>query len=114
VADGDEVAPGIHAVAAFGHSAGHMAYHLESEGQRLLLWADTTGHYAVSLQRPEWHVGVDDDKEAAVATRKRILDMAATERLWVIGHHMPFPAVGSVERTADGYRWLPASYQLNL
>jgi glyoxylase-like metal-dependent hydrolase (beta-lactamase superfamily II) len=114
VADGDEVVPGIHAVAAFGHSAGHMAYHLESEGQRLLVWGDTTNHYVVSLQRPEWHVQVDDDKEAAVATRKRILDMAATERLWVIGHHMPFPAVGTVERTSDGYRWLPVSYQLTL
>jgi len=113
-ADGQEVAPGIHAVAAFGHSPGHMAYHLESEGQRLLLWGDTANHYAVSLQRPEWHVGVDDDKEAAVATRKRILDMVATERLWVIGHHMPFPAVGSVEQSHDGYRWLPVTYQLNL
>ena len=114
VADGDEVAPGIHAIEAFGHSAGHMAYHLESEGQRLLLWGDTANHYAVSLQRPEWHAQADDDKEAAVATRKRILDMVATERLWVIGHHMPFPAVGTVEQSHDGYRWLPVSYQLNL
>jgi glyoxylase-like metal-dependent hydrolase (beta-lactamase superfamily II) len=111
---GQAVAPGIDAIEAFGHSAGHMAYHLESEGQRLLLWGDTANHYTVSLQRPEWHVQVDDDKEAAVAARKRILDMVATERLWVIGHHMPFPAVGSVERTQDGYRWLPVSYQLNL
>jgi len=28
---------------------------------------------------------------------------------------MPFPAVGAVEKTADGgYRWLPMSYQLFL
>jgi hypothetical protein len=32
----------------------------------------------------------------------------------VIGFHMPFPAVGAVEKTHDGYRWHPASYQLNL
>jgi glyoxylase-like metal-dependent hydrolase (beta-lactamase superfamily II) len=109
-----EVVPGIHSVEAFGHSAGHMAYHVESEGHRLLLWADVTNHYVASLQRPHWHVRVDDDKEKAIATRRRILEMVATERLWAIGYHMPFPAIGSVERTEDGYRWLPVSYQLTL
>jgi hypothetical protein len=39
--------------------------------------------------------------------------MVATERLFAIGYHMPFPAVGWVERTPDGYRWVPVSYQLN-
>jgi hypothetical protein len=67
-----------------------------------------------SLQRPDWQVRVDDDKATAIATRRRILDMVASERLWTIGFHMPFPAVGSVERTEDGYRWLPLAYQLNL
>jgi glyoxylase-like metal-dependent hydrolase (beta-lactamase superfamily II) len=108
-----EVVPGIRSVEAFGHSAGQMAYLLESGGERLLLWADVTNHYVLSLQRPEWHVGVDDDKARAVATRRRILDMVATERLFAIGYHMPFPAVGWVERTSDGYRWVPLSYQLN-
>jgi glyoxylase-like metal-dependent hydrolase (beta-lactamase superfamily II) len=114
VAPDQEVVPGIHSVEAFGHSPGHMAYHVESEGQRLLLWADATSHYAVSLQRPEWRVQVDDDKEMAAATRRRILDMVATDRLWAIGYHMPFPAVGAVEKTPDGYRWVPLSYQLTL
>jgi glyoxylase-like metal-dependent hydrolase (beta-lactamase superfamily II) len=111
---GDEVAPGIRAVEAFGHSPGLMAYTIESEGKCLLLMSDVSNHYVVSLQRPEWHVFHDDDKGMAVATRKRILDMAATDGLWVHGHHMPFPSVGLVETTKDGYRWVPASYQLNL
>jgi glyoxylase-like metal-dependent hydrolase (beta-lactamase superfamily II) len=114
IAPDQEVVPGIRSVEAFGHSAGHMAYHLESDGQRLLLWADVTSHYVMSLQRPEWHVGVDDDRHGAIATRRRILDLVASERLWAIGYHMPFPAVGAVEKTHDGYRWHPLSYQLNL
>ena len=111
---GDEVAPGIRAVEAYGHSPGLLAYTIESEGKSLLLWSDVTNHYVVSLQRPQWHVLHDDDKELAVATRKRILDMAATDGLWVHGHHMPFPSLGLVEKLRDGYRWVPASYQLNL
>jgi hypothetical protein len=59
-----------------------MSYHVESEGQRLLLWADATSHFAVSLQRPEWRVQVDDDKEIAVDTLRLILDMVASDRLW--------------------------------
>jgi glyoxylase-like metal-dependent hydrolase (beta-lactamase superfamily II) len=115
IGDDAEVVPGITSVAAFGHTPGHMAFHLESEGQRLLLWADTSNHFAMSVQRPDWHVRFDMDKEAAIATRKRLIDMAHAERLPVAGYHMPFPALGFVDRTNDGaYRWIRASYQLNL
>jgi glyoxylase-like metal-dependent hydrolase (beta-lactamase superfamily II) len=111
---GDEVVPGIRSVDAAGHSIGMLAYHIESEGRRLLVWADTCLHYVMAIQRPEWQIDVDDDKEKAVATRKRILDMVATDRLFVAGFHMPFPGVGHVEKSAGGYRWVPVSYQLNL
>ena len=68
----------------------------------------------ISVQRPDWHVRFDMDKEAAAATRKRLFDMAAADRLAVTGYHMPFPAVGFIEKSGDAYRWVPASYQLNL
>lgn len=111
---GGEVVAGIRAIEAAGHSPGLLAYHLESEGQRLLIWADVVIHYVMSLARPDWQVDVDDIKDKAVTTRRRILDMVATDRLWAIGYHMPFPSVGFVERGAGGYRWVPASYQLNM
>ena len=112
--DKGEVASGITAMAAFGHTPGHMAYHLESEGRRLLLWADSANHYVMAIQRPEWHVRFDYDKEEAAANRKRLLDMLATDRIPATGYHMPFPAVGFIDRSSDGYRWVPVSYQLNL
>lgn len=111
---GDEVVPGVHAVDAAGHSPGMMAFHIESEGRRLLLWADAFIHYVMSLQRPDWHVEVDDDKEKAVLTRRRILDMVTTEGLWATGYHLPFPGIGYVEKVGTGYRWVPASYQFNM
>jgi glyoxylase-like metal-dependent hydrolase (beta-lactamase superfamily II) len=111
---GDEVAPGIHAVDAMGHSPGMLAFHVESAGKRLLIWADTCNHYVIGVQRPEWTLDVDDDKEKAAATRKRILDMASTDKLFVAGFHMPFPALGTIEMSSGGHRWVPVSYQLNL
>ncbi len=111
---GDEVVPGIRAVDAAGHSPGLLAFTIESEGKRLINWADTCNHYVVAIQRPDLHLDVDDDKEKAVATRKRILDMVATDKLFVAGFHMPFPGLGWVEKTSGGYRWVPHSYQMNL
>ena len=114
LADGGEVAPGIRAVAAPGHTPGHMGFHLESEGRRLLIGADFCNHYVLSLQRPDWVVKFDADKEQAARTRKTLLDMIATDRIPFTGYHMPFPAVGFVEKAGEGYRYVPASYQLML
>jgi len=111
---GDEVVPGIRAVDAAGHSPGLLAFMIESEGKRLLNWADTCNHYVVAIQRPDLHLDVDDDKEKAVATRKRILEMVASEQIPVAGFHMPFPGLGYVEKAGSAYRWVPHSYQLNL
>ncbi len=111
---GDEVVPGIRAVDAFGHSPGLLAFTIESEGKRMINWADTAGHYVVSLQRPDLPLDVDDDKDKAAASRKRIFDMAANENLLVAGFHMPFPGLGYVERSGAAYRWVPHGYQVNL
>jgi glyoxylase-like metal-dependent hydrolase (beta-lactamase superfamily II) len=109
-----EVVSGIRAVNAFGHSPGQLAFHVESGGERLLLWADVANHYILAVQKPEWHLSFDHDKEAAVATRKRIFDMVATDKIPAIGYHMPFPAIGYLDTYDGGYRWVPASYQLHL
>lgn len=112
--DGDDVVPGIRAEAAFGHSLGHMMYRVESAGKSVLIWGDVTNHYVFSLQYPDSTVGFDDDKDMAKATRKRVLDMVATDGLLVSGHHMPYPSVGYVERSNGSYRWVPATYQLRM
>ena len=71
-------------------------------------------HYVVSIQRPDWATGFDDVKDMAITSRKRILDMVATDKIAVAGFHMPFPSIGFVEKSGTSYRWVPASYQFNL
>ena len=111
---GADVVSGITSVQAFGHTPGHMCYHIESGGKRFLIFADITNHYVASLAKPDWHCVFDMDAEAAVTTRKKILDMIATDKIASAGYHMPFPAVGFVEKQGSGYKWVPASYQLDL
>ena len=114
VRPGGEVAPGIHAIEAYGHTPGHLAFHLESQGKRLLFWGDCAHHEVASLAHPEWHALFDMDKAQGAATRKRIYEMAAVERLPVVGYHTSFPSVGFVQKAGAGYRWVPVTYQFEV
>jgi glyoxylase-like metal-dependent hydrolase (beta-lactamase superfamily II) len=105
---------GITAMAAFGHTPGHMAFHLESDGQRMMITADTANHYVWSLQRPDWEVRFDADKAAAAAARKTVFGMIAADRIPFTGYHMPFPAQGYVEPAGEGFCFVPLGYQLML
>lgn len=111
---GGDITAGIRAVEAYGHTPGHLAFHVESQGKRLLFWGDCAHHEVASLARPEWHAFFDMDKTRGVATRKRIYDMAATERLAVVGYHTSFPSIGFIQREGSAYRWLPATYQFRV
>jgi glyoxylase-like metal-dependent hydrolase (beta-lactamase superfamily II) len=109
---GGSPASGITAMDAFGHSPGHMIYMVESNGQRLVITADTANHYVWSLAKPDWEVRFDADKPAAAATRRAVFGMIAADKIPFIGYHMPFPALGYVETAGDGFRYVPASYQM--
>jgi glyoxylase-like metal-dependent hydrolase (beta-lactamase superfamily II) len=112
--DGGSPVSGITAMLAAGHTPGHMVYQVESDGQRLMITADTANHYVWSLARPDWEVRFDADKPAAAATRRAVFGQIAADRIPFIGYHMPFPGVGYVEAQGDGFRYVPASYQLML
>ncbi len=112
--DGGSVASGITAVAAHGHTPGHMTYMLESNGSQLLLAADTANHFVWSLAYPDWEVRFDMDKEAAAAARRQVLGMLAADKIPFVGYHMPFPSVGYVAADGAGFRYVPATYQMRL
>lgn len=102
---------GLTATPAFGHTPGHMAWRVESNGQSLIIGADFANHYVWSLANPDWEVSFDADKAAAAASRRALLSMIADEKIPVIGYHMPFPALGFVEAKDGAFRYVPASYQ---
>jgi glyoxylase-like metal-dependent hydrolase (beta-lactamase superfamily II) len=105
---------GITAISTPGHTPGHTSFHVESAGQQLLVSGDTCNHATLSMEKPTWHVLFDMDKDEAVKTRMRILDMLATDRIPLAGYHMPFPAIGFVEKYTKPelhYHWEPASYE---
>ncbi|WP_417243467.1 MBL fold metallo-hydrolase [Celeribacter sp.] len=109
IEDGGAVTSGITAMLAPGHTPGHMAYHIESEGQRLVLGADFANHPVYSLAHPDWEMLFDADKAQAAQTRRAMLDMLATDQVPLVGYHMPFPAHGMVEKRGDGFAFVAVS-----
>lgn len=112
--EGDQIVAGMTAMLAPGHTPGHLVFHLESADKQLVLTGDTANHYILSLGRPDWEVRFDLDKAQAARTRRRIFDMIAADRIPFLGFHMPFPAVGFVEKQPEGFRYVPKTYQFDL
>lgn len=70
---GAEIVPGIKAVAAYGHTPGHTAFQVSSDGQQLLIWGDIIHSHAIQFNRPDVAIEYDSDSTKAVMTRKNLL-----------------------------------------
>ncbi len=111
---GAEVAPGILTLAAPGHTPGHTVCSIHSGDQSLMVLGDTAQHPAVFARHPDWQAAFDIDGDAAVATRKKLFDRAAADRMLVTGYHFPFPACGHLVKTASGYEHIAVEWQPSL
>lgn len=104
---GGEVAPGITAVPLPGHTPGHCGFRIVSGKRSLMMWTDVVHLPAIQFKRPEAGLVYDVDGAQAVATRRRILDEVASERTFIAGSHLEFPALGYVVRDGAGYAFVP-------
>lgn len=101
--DGAELAPGISYLATPGHSPGHMSVLVASGADQLVVGGDALTNVYVSFQRPEWPLGTDLDRNQAIATRLSLLDRLASDRIGLVGYHLPFPGIGYVERKGRAF-----------
>lgn len=107
---GAEVVPGITAVAAPGHTPGHTIFRIADGAGQMMFVADVTNRPEIMMAHPDWQIVFDFDGDTAAATRRRVLDMVATDRIRITGYHFPFPANGYVTRAGNGFRFVPADW----
>jgi glyoxylase-like metal-dependent hydrolase (beta-lactamase superfamily II) len=105
-----EVVPGVRSVAAYGHTPGHTCYHVADGAEQMMFVADTTNRPELLARRPEFHIIFDFDAVAAEATRRRIFDRVATDRIRITAYHFPFPANGYLAKEGSGYRFIAADW----
>jgi glyoxylase-like metal-dependent hydrolase (beta-lactamase superfamily II) len=100
---GKEIAPGITSVESFGHTPGQNSHIISSGNSKVFVQADVT-NIPLFVRNPGWHLMFDQDAAVAEATRRKVYDMLAAERMMVQGFHYPFPALAYIEKTSTGYR----------
>jgi len=105
-----DVIPGMKAVGTPGHSTGHTSFVLSSGADKLFIQSDMTHVPFLFVRNPGWHAFYDQDPAAAEATRRKMLDMLASERMMVQGFHFPFPSHGYVEKNGNGFREVMAAW----
>jgi glyoxylase-like metal-dependent hydrolase (beta-lactamase superfamily II) len=105
-----ELVPGIRAVAAPGHTAGHTTYVVESKGQKLVLWGDLMHVAAVQFPDPAVTIQYDMDSGMAAVQRKKVFADAAGKGSWVAGAHLSFPGIGHLRTAGSGYAFVPVNY----
>jgi glyoxylase-like metal-dependent hydrolase (beta-lactamase superfamily II) len=104
-----EIVLGVTAVGTPGHSIGHTSFVVASGAARVFVQGDVNNHFAVFSRHPHWHGWFDQDPVQAAATRRRVYDMLAVEKMPVQAYHHPFPGLGRVEKDGNGYRVVPAA-----
>jgi glyoxylase-like metal-dependent hydrolase (beta-lactamase superfamily II) len=109
-----EVFPGVTAVPIPGHTPGHTAYMIASGSESLLIWGDIVHIPDIQVPRPEVTMEFDSDPEKAAATRMRVFDMTATDRILIGGMHLHFPGFSHLVRAEEGYRLLPEPWSFQI
>ncbi|AHK47346.1 metallo-beta-lactamase superfamily protein (plasmid) [Ensifer adhaerens OV14] len=105
--DGDEILPGIKAMATPGHTAGHSSFVLEGNTP-LVITVDAIASEIVSVEHPDWSFGFDMDVARARETRLALLERIAAKRAKLIGFHWTYPGVGEITRSETGFAFIPA------
>jgi glyoxylase-like metal-dependent hydrolase (beta-lactamase superfamily II) len=99
-----ELMAGISPIAAYGHTPGHTVYLIGD----FLVIGDLLHVALVQFPLPDISASYDMDKEAAALTRREILNYAANNQLPVGGMHVVYPGMGNVEKSGNGFKFIPA------
>ncbi len=101
-----EVLPGIRAIDTSGHTPGHVSYEVRSGSQSIVIVGDVLTNAIYSFENPNWRIGSDQDQEMAVDARNKLLDQLVSDKMQMIGFHIPYPGIGRVERAGSAYRFI--------
>ena len=85
-----------------GHTPGHYSVLLEDGGQ-VGIFAGDTMHHPTQIFVPDWNSGFCLDGPLAIATRKKLLEQAASRNMLLLPVHFASPGAGRVTARGDAF-----------
>ncbi|MCC8392503.1 MBL fold metallo-hydrolase [Paraburkholderia sp. MMS20-SJTR3] len=101
---GEKIVEGIRFLPTPGHSIGHMAIEIHTQGHTALFSGDVM-HSPLQVYRPQWNSTFCLDQSQARASRQCLLDHAAKSGAIVFPAHFPETSAGTVRKGPNGFGW---------
>ncbi|MEH2511470.1 glyoxylase-like metal-dependent hydrolase (beta-lactamase superfamily II) [Nitrobacteraceae bacterium AZCC 1564] len=104
--DNEEFLPGVTALSTPGHTFGHHIFMIQSGGKSFAFLGDLAHHQVLLLEKPRMEFAYDSDPKMAAASRVKMLDMLAANKIAVMSYHFAWPGYGHVVKAGDGFRYV--------
>lgn len=105
-----EILPGFHSISTPGHTPGHTSFMLTSGSGKLLIQGDVCNNPAMFMNHTDWASIFDVEPELTIKTRRKLYEMASSEKVAVSGFHFSFPSLGHIEKAGNDYRLIPTMW----
>jgi len=103
----ESVIDGIDLVATPGHSPGHMAVRVRSNGDEAMFVGDVF-HHPLQINYPDWNSALCADPVMARETRRRVLEHCVAHQSLLAPAHFGRPHCGVVRREERGFSFVPS------
>ena len=97
-----------------GHTVGHHIFMVNSAGKSFAFLGDLSHHSVLLLEKPRMEFSYDTDPKQAAASRVRLLEMLAANKIPVMSYHFAWPGYGYVAKVGDGFKYYPEPMQMLL
>jgi glyoxylase-like metal-dependent hydrolase (beta-lactamase superfamily II) len=101
-----DIASGISSVSIPGHTPGHSGFRVDDGNESLIQMGDILHVPNLQLINPNVATVFDIDPEAALKSRKGVLDMVSTDKMLCTSGHMLDQKFGYLEKNGTGYNFI--------
>lgn len=98
-----DILPGITSLDTHGHTPGHSGFRITSGEETLLYVGDSMHHFVLSVGHPGWTIAFDMNEPVARESREALLAELAETGETIFAYHFPFPGIGHIETSDDGF-----------
>lgn len=97
-----ELFPGIEPISSPGHTGGHTAYLLKSNGEQFIIGGDALHHAVLHVRHPEWITAGDSHPALVHQTRLQLLNRLVDQDILFRCYHFAAEEIGYIRKDPNG------------